>query len=119
LKQPGGKLITDRVKTWVTIEQAAEKLGVSPSKVRRLLEERILFAVKVDGRPMIPGEIIVGREPLSSIRGSLLQLLDLGLTEAEAIDWLYEENQELGETPMAALLKGHKAPVRRAAQALG
>ena len=68
---------------------------------------------------MIPAELIVDHEPLSSIRGTMLQLLDLGLTEAEAIDWLYQENDELGETPMAALLKGHKAPVRRAAQALG
>jgi hypothetical protein len=119
LKQPGEKVITDRVKTWVTLEQAAEKLGVSPSKVKRLLEEHILFGVKIDGKLMIPEEIIVGNEPLSSIRGSLLQLLDLGLTEAEAIDWLYQENEELGETPMSALLKGHKAPVRRAAQALG
>jgi hypothetical protein len=49
----------------------------------------------------------------------MLQLLDLGLTEEEAIDWLYQDNDALGETPMAALLKGHKAPVRRAAQALG
>ena len=49
----------------------------------------------------------------------MLQLLDLGLTEAEAIDWLYEENDVLGEKPIAALVKGHKAPVRRAAQALG
>jgi excisionase family DNA binding protein len=112
-------VITDQVKTWVTIDQAAEQLGLSPSKVKRLLEERVLFAIKLDGKLMIPAEIIVNGEPLSSIRGSLLQLLDLGLTESEAIDWLYQNNDELGETPMAALLKGHKAPVRRAAQALG
>ncbi len=112
-------MITDRVKTWVTIEQAAEQLGVSPSKVRRYLEEHILFAVKVEGKQMIPAELIVGNEPLSSIRGSILQLLDLGFSETEAIEWLYQDNDILGETPIAALLKGHKAPVRRAAQALG
>ncbi|MGA1532465.1 MAG: Rv2175c family DNA-binding protein [Aquiluna sp.] len=53
------------------------------------------------------------------MRGTMLQLLDLGLTESEAIEWLYEENDVLGEKPIAALVKGHKAPVRRAAQALG
>ncbi len=112
-------MITDRVKSWVTLEEAAQLLSVSPSKVKRYLEEHVLFAVKIEKQLMIPAELIVDHEPLSSIRGTMLQLLDLGLTEAEAIDWLYQENDELGETPMAALLKGHKAPVRRAAQALG
>lgn len=112
-------MITDRVTSWVTLEEAAQLLSVSPSKVKRYLEEHVLFAVKIDKQLMIPAELIVDHEPLSSIRGTMLQLLDLGLTEAEAIDWLYQENDELGETPMAALLKGHKAPVRRAAQALG
>jgi len=46
-------------------------------------------------------------------------LLDIGLTIDEAIEWLYEENDNLDETPISALLKGHKAPVRRAAQTLG
>ncbi len=112
-------MITDHVKSWVTIEEAAQQLSVSPSKVKRYLEEHILFAVKIDKQLMIPAELIVDHEPLSSIRGTMLQLLDLGLTEDEAIDWLYQENDALGETPMSALLKGHKAPVRRAAQALG
>jgi excisionase family DNA binding protein len=112
-------VITEQVKAWITIEQAAELLSVSPSKIKRYLEEHVLFAVKIDKQLMIPAELIVDNEPLSSIRGTMLQLLDLGLTEAEAIEWLYQLNDALGETPMSALLKGHKAPVRRAAQALG
>lgn len=112
-------MITEQVKSWLTLEEAAQQLSVSPSKVKRYLEEHILFAVKIEKQLMIPAEIIVEKEPLSSIRGTMLQLLDLGLTEAEAIEWLYQENDSLRETPMSALLKGHKAPVRRAAQALG
>jgi excisionase family DNA binding protein len=112
-------VITEQVKAWITIEQAAELLSVSPSKVKRYLEEHVLFAMKIDKQLMIPAELIVDNEPLSSIRGTMLQLLDLGLTEAEAIEWLYQFNDALDETPMSALLKGHKAPVRRAAQALG
>jgi excisionase family DNA binding protein len=112
-------VIADQVGNWLTLDQAAEQLGVSTSKVRRLIEEHILFSVKVEKQSMIPPEIIVGSEPLSSIRGTMLQLLDLGLTESEAIEWLYEENDTLGELPISALVKGHKAPVRRAAQALG
>lgn len=109
----------DNVDSWLSIDQAAEQLGLSSSKVRRLIEEHVLFSVRVDKQPMIPAHLIQGGEPLSSIRGTMLMLLDMEFTENEAIEWLYTENSDLGSTPMAALLQGHKAPVRRAAQALG
>ncbi len=109
----------DRVYSWLTIDEVASALGVSASKVRRLIEEHILFAVRVDKEPKVPAHLIQNGEPLSSIRGTMLLLIDMGFTEAEAIEWLYTENDNLGSTPMAALLQGHKAPVRRAAQALG
>ncbi|MEY3561410.1 MAG: hypothetical protein RL068_562 [Actinomycetota bacterium] len=107
------------VDNWLTIDQAAELLGISASKVRRLIEEHTLFSVRVGKEPMIPAHLIQNGEPLSSIRGTLFQLLDLGMTLDEAISWIYEENDDLGRTPISALLAGHKAPVRRAAQALG
>ncbi len=109
----------DRVYSWLTIDEVASALGVSASKVRRLIEEHILFAVRVDKEPKVSAHLIQNGEPLSSIRGTMLLLIDMGFTEAEAIEWLYTENDNLGSTPMAALLQGHKAPVRRAAQALG
>lgn len=112
-------MIANSVDAWVTIDEAAQQLGVSASKVRRLIEEYSLFSVKIDGQQKIPANIIVGNEPLSSIRGTLIQLHDLGMSDQEAIEWLYSENDVLGEKPIDALLKGHKAPVRRAAQALG
>jgi excisionase family DNA binding protein len=112
-------VITDKVSDWITIDEAAVLLRLSSGKVRRLIEEHSLFAVRVDKEPKIPAHLIVDGEPLSSIRGTLLLLLDIGLELDEAIAWLYDENDNLGETPIAALLKGHKAPVRRAAQTLG
>lgn len=112
-------MIADHVSAWLTLEQASDSLGISTSKVRRLIEEQVLFAVKIDKQLQIPAEIIVDGEPLSSIRGTLIQLRDLGMSDQESVEWLYQENDLLNETPMAALLKGHKAPVRRAAQALG
>lgn len=107
------------VDAWLTIDQAAAQLGISSSKVRRLIEEHILFSVRRAKEPMIPAHLIQNGEPLSSIRGTMLLLLDYGFSEQEAIEWLYQVNSDLEETPMAALLKGHKAPVRRAAQTLG
>lgn len=112
-------MLTDKITDWLSIDEVAQQLRLSSGKVRRLIEEHILFSVRVDKEPKIPAHLIVDGEPLSSVRGTLLLLLDIGLTIDEAIEWLYEENDNLGETPIASLLKGHKAPVRRAAQTLG
>ncbi len=102
----------------IPVEEAAKQLGISTGKVNRLVEEHSLFVIKKDKQLMLPQHIIQNGEPLASLRGTMLVLLDVGLTETEAIEWLYQEAAELGESPMAALLRGHKAPVRRLAQAL-
>lgn len=112
-------MITEKVDSWLTIDEVAELLGISSGKVRRLIDEHVLFSYKLDKQPMVPANLIIDGEPLSSIRGTMILLLDLGLSVAEAITWLYELNSELGTEPITALLAGHKAPVRRAAQALG
>lgn len=102
----------------LTLDQIAEQLGISRGKVSRLIEEHSLFAIKKEKQLMIPAHLLQEGEPLPSIRGTMLVLLDVGLSELEAIEWLYTHSEELGETPMSALLRGHKAPVRRLAQAL-
>ena len=35
--------------TWLTVPDLVELLGISQSKVRRLFDEKILLAVRVDG----------------------------------------------------------------------
>ncbi|MDB4018362.1 Rv2175c family DNA-binding protein [Aquiluna sp.] len=112
-------MLEDKVSRWLSINEASEMLELSPGKVRRLIDEKYLFTHRIDKQPMIPAEIIVDGEPLSSIHGTLVLLADLGLGDEEAIAWLYEVNQELGTEPITSLLAGHKAPVRRAAQGLG
>ncbi len=104
---------------WLTIDEASDQLGISSSKVRRLIEEHVLFSVRVDKQPMIPAHLIQNGEPLASIRGTMLMLIHMDFTPEEAVQWLYAENENLGTTPIKALLQGHKAPVRRAAQTLG
>jgi excisionase family DNA binding protein len=106
----------DAVERWLTFDEVAELLGVSKGRVSRLVEEHQLFAKRIDREPKIPAELIVDGEPLASLRGTLILLLDAGLAVDEAVEWLYTEAEELGSTPMAALLSGKKAPVRRLAQ---
>ena len=105
----------------LTFEEAADALGVSVGKIRRYVEDHSLIEVKIDGKKYIPRETIVDGEPLHSLRGTVMMLIDCGLNIQDAVEWIYAENDDLdqhGGTPMKALLAGHKSPVRRAAQFL-
>lgn len=108
----------ENVTSWITIPEAGELLGIVPGKVRRLIEENSLIAVKRDGVLLIPAETIVNGEALPSLRGTILVLLDSGFSLMGAINWLYTQNDLLLTTPMAALISGRKTEVRRIAQSL-
>ena len=108
----------DQVSSWLTVPEAGELLGIVPGKVRRLIEEHTLIAVKREGVLRIPAELIIQGEPLHSLRGTVLVLLDSGFSLQGAIDWLYSSDDSLKTTPMAALISGRKAEVRRLAQSL-
>lgn len=103
---------------FIDYDRAGELLGISVGKVRRLVEEHSLISIKRGSERLIPADIIVDGEPLHSLRGTIMLLLDCGISLMDGIEWLYTENDILETTPMASLLAGHKSPVRRAAQML-
>ncbi|CAN5426277.1 Rv2175c family DNA-binding protein [soil metagenome] len=105
--------------TWLTVPDLVELLGISQSRVRRLFDERILLAVRVDGVLKVPSDFILDGEPLGDLRGTLMVLADAGFTDDEAMHWLLNEEDSLTATPIAALRARRKAEVRRVAQALG
>lgn len=104
------------VTEWLSYSEAAELLGVSSGRISRLVEENQLVSVRREKEFMIPAHLIQNGETLASLRGTMVLLLDAGLTVPEAVDWIYSESEDLGSTPISQLLAGHKAPVRRAAQ---
>jgi len=108
----------DQITNWLTIPEAGELLGIVPGKVRRLIEEHHLIAIKAEGVQRIPAEIIINGEPLPSLRGTIVLLLDSGFTLGGAIKWLYTVEDSLTVTPMSALIAGRKTEVRRIAQSL-
>jgi len=105
--------------TWLTIPDLVELLGLPQSRVRRLIEDRALLAMRVDGVTKVPASFIAGREPLGDLKGTIVVLGDAGFTDDEAIHWLITEEDSLGVPPVDALKAGRKAEVRRVAQALG
>lgn len=104
--------------TWLTLPDAADLLGITPSRVRRLLEDRVLIAARIDGVRKIPAMFIVDGEPMHELRGTLTVLHDNAFDDDEALDWMLSDEESLGTSPATALLQGRKAEVRRIAQSL-
>ncbi|NYF10591.1 hypothetical protein HDC94_001747 [Leifsonia sp. AK011] len=105
--------------TWLTIPDLTEMLGLKVSQVRRLIEDRSLLASRIDGVWKVPDLFIVNGEPMHELKGTLVVLADAGFSDEEAMHWLLSPEESLGVSPIAALLAGRKAEVRRIAQALG
>jgi hypothetical protein len=105
-------------RTWLTVPDLAERLDLTPSRVRRLIEDRQLLAVRRDGVLSVPEVFLDEEGPLPELRGTAILLADSGYTNDEAMNWLLEEDDSLGVAPIDALRAGRKAEVRRVAQAL-
>ena len=105
-------------RTWLTVPDIAERLNLSPSRVRRLIEDRHLLASRREGVVSVPEVFLTDEGPLPELRGTAILLGDSGFDDDEAIRWLLEPDDSLGVAPIDALLAGRKAEVRRVAQAL-
>ncbi|GEL93798.1 helix-turn-helix domain-containing protein [Cellulomonas composti] len=131
--------LDDLVDSWLTLPDVAERIGIDVGKVRRLVQEGRLVAVRrgtprvvsVPERCLVPvgqtlGNQVLGRpEPasegewavLSSLQGTLTVLTDAGFSSEAAIEWLFTPDESLPGTPIDALRAGHKTEIRRRAQA--
>lgn len=96
----------------------AAEIGVTPGRVRRLLDDHYLVASRRHGALSVPAAFLVDGAPLSSLRGTVIALQDAGFSDDEVIDWMFAEEDTLGRSPIAALLDGHKSAVRRVARTL-
>jgi excisionase family DNA binding protein len=118
-----GRLVTvseiAQARVWLTVPDLAEQLGVTQSRVRKLIEDGALLAVRREGAVVVPSDFLRDGEPLHELRGTVMVLHDSGFSSEEAMTWLLESEESLGTAPIDALRAGRKAEVRRVAQALG
>lgn len=105
--------------TWLTMPDLVEILDEPLGRVRRLIAEQYLVGSTREGKFAVPSVFIVDGRPLPSLRGTIIVLTDAGFGDDEVVDWLLGDDEELGRTPIAALLDGHKSAVRRVARTLG
>ena len=122
---------------WLSLPDFAEALGTDVGRARSIVQERRVVGMRrgerttfqVPARFLVPLHLIEpanAKQPsgdgrlgvLASLQGTIVVLTDAGFRDEEIIGWLFRTEEELGESPIDALVKGRKAHVRRIAQSL-
>ena len=108
------------VDEWCTVPDVATALGVEVTRVRQLLREGKLLAVRsADGPLRIPAAFLSGSEIVKGLPGVITLLRDARFGDDEAIRWLFTPDDSLPGTPVQALIENRGTEVKRRAQALG
>ena len=108
--EPGG---------WLTLSEVAARLGVSVSRVHRMIRDRELLAVRRDGTRLVPVELVANQTVRKHLPGILTLLHDAGYDDESAFRWLYQPDDTLPGTPAEALGDHRAREVKRRAQATG
>ncbi|WP_236788754.1 Rv2175c family DNA-binding protein [Amycolatopsis sp. GM8] len=103
----------------LSLAKVSEALGQSVNKVRQLLRDGQLLAVRRDGDLFVPADFLAGSTPVKGLAGLLTLLQDAGFSRTEMLRWLYSADESLpGTTPINALRTNHGTEVKRRAQAM-
>jgi excisionase family DNA binding protein len=108
------------VSAWLSLREVADRLGVSPNKVRQMVRDNQLAALRHEGarEPEVPAELLLDDTVVKGLPGTLTVLSDSGYDEEESIRWLFTADDTLPGRPIDALRENRGTEVRRRAQAL-
>ena len=108
------------VPAWLTLPDIAEMLGVEVTRVRQLVKDGQLIAVRRgENRALhVPAAFIDGDKVVKGLSGTLTLLRDDGFTVEEMLEWLFTPDPTLPGTPAQALSENRGTEVKRRAQAL-
>ena len=104
---------------WLSLPEAAARLGIPSSRVKQLLRDRKLLAVnRPNGDRAVPAAFLDGAAIVKGLCGTLTVLFDCGFDDVEALRWLFTADETLPGTPIQALNKHRGTEVNRRAQSL-
>ncbi|MBB1244558.1 helix-turn-helix domain-containing protein [Streptomyces durbertensis] len=108
------------VPAWLNVPEVAERLGIEVTRVRQLIREGQLIAVRRGENRvlMIPADFIGDGRVIKGLSGTLTLLRDDGFTDEEMLEWLFTPDDTLPGTPAQALRENRGTEVKRRAQAL-
>jgi hypothetical protein len=112
--------LSELVESWLTYAEVSEALGLSATKVRQMVREHQLAAIRRDDlrEPGVPSAFLVDGSPVKGLHGTLVLLADHGLDDAESIEWLFTPDDSLPGRPVDALREDRGKEVRRRAQVI-
>jgi hypothetical protein len=104
---------------WLTLPDVADQIGIPIGRVKQLLRDRKLLAVKrPEGTLAVPAAFLDGKQVVKGLGGTLTLLFDCGFDEPDALRWLFTADETLPGTPIDAIVKRRATEVNRRAQAL-
>jgi hypothetical protein len=111
--------VLDSAVTVLPLNQVAAVLGISSNKVRQMLRDGHLIAVRRKGELCVPSDFFVKDGVVKGLAGTITVLADSGFSRTEMLRWLFAEDDTLpGVTPVNALRTSHGTEVKRRAQAM-
>lgn len=112
--------VTELVTDWVSVEETAERIGLSSTQVRRLVRDGDLLALPVPGchGPQVPALFLAEGQLVKGLSGTLTLLRDARHGPQESLVWLFTPEPSLPGRPIDALRANRGAEVRRRAQAM-
>ncbi len=107
------------VSAWAPLPDVAEALDLDVTRVRQLLRDHQLVALRRDGLLVVPGDLLQDGHVVKGLGGLLTLLLDAGFSDVESVRWIFTADDSLPGRPVDALRDNRGTEVRRRAQALG
>jgi hypothetical protein len=115
----GTEAVDRLVDGWLTLPDVGEQLGLDASRVRQLVRDRELLAVRRDGILYVPADLVQDGRVVKGLPGLLTLLADARYTPEESLVWLFTVDDSLPGRPVDALRENRGTEVKRRAQALG
>lgn len=111
--------VSKLVDAWITLPEVGELLGLDILKVRQLLRDGKLLALRPDDGPLrVPSAFLTADGEIVKSLSQVINLLrDNRYADAEAIRWLFTADDSLPGTPIQALIENRGTEVKRRAQA--
>ena len=108
------------VPSWLTLPDVAEKLGVEVTRVRQMVKEGQLIAVRRGENWVlqVPADFVGEGRIVKGLTGTITLLKDDGFSDEEMLEWLFTPDDTLPGTPAQALRENRGTEVKRRAQAL-
>ncbi|GHB37128.1 transcriptional regulator [Streptomyces cirratus] len=108
------------VPAWLYLPDIAEMLDIEVTRVRQLVKEGQLLAVRRgENRSLqVPAPFIDGDKIVKGLTGLLTVLRDDGFSDEEILEWMFTPDPTLPGTPAQALSENRGTEVKRRAQAL-